>query len=111
MTQSTSREKSRSAEIGLMQTAMITELFRYFLNCPICRSEADFTIILQNSVLQCNLCKAKFELNDYKDVQLVALPSALVHEKMIPTLESMKDRPYPLQFWHTFDLEQSLNQH
>jgi len=79
---------------------------KHFPVCPICMFKADYAVSPSKVIVQCNSCKAKFRSEDFRDPQkdltnliLFTLPTAHVDESLMPALESMKDKAYPISFW------------
>jgi len=89
-------------------------MVKYFPKCPICKSEANYSVSPSNVVVQCNSCKAKFSSEDFKDprkdlihLSLFSPPSTLINESLISTLKLMQNEPYHFHFWQNMKLNKT----
>jgi len=79
---------------------------KHFPRCPICKSEANYSVSPSNTVVQCDKCKAKFMSEDFKDVSkgltrlsLFSVPTELIDESAMASLKLLKDQRFPVSFW------------
>src|SRR4030042_3977353 len=79
---------------------------KYFPQCPICKSEANYSVSPSYSIVQCTACKSKLMSDDFKDLNkdltslmLLSLPTTQGNEENIVSFEPMKNRDMPIKFW------------
>jgi hypothetical protein len=89
---------------------VIALMMKYFRNCPICRTKADYEVsgVFKNYV-QCTSCLAKWMSNDFiggKEIKTLQLWETDKEGKSEVLLKETK----PVSFWQSLDLEKSATQ-
>jgi len=81
-------------------------MIKHFPKCPVCRSEANYTVGPSEIMVTCNSCKAKFSSDEFRDprkdltgLSLLTPPSVLVEESLIRIFKTMRYEMHPIDFW------------